>query len=224
MSTRRVLRFVLVAVGLAIGGVIWWQWRPVEADDGPVVELEVPEDREIASRSEGLHVTQSANGRLVFQLDAAEQMDFAAGWNVYDDVRLQIPTAATEEDPDAPRPSDPCETDGCIRIRADALRARGRVPDFDELRFIGNVVVDMPGGLDFRTRRLDYDPVTGIVSNCNRNELGYAGLDVRADCLRFETGGDVARDRRLEARELEMWGNLVVQTSADASSLPPGLR
>lgn len=221
MQLRSALRLLMIAVFAAVAGLVYWQWRPAEVETPEAEAAEAAEvdamaadtERGVESVTSALNVVQSSNGRPVLAIRAGSHVDFVDGWNEWDGVELVIYGA---------RPDD---EDDDVMVIGERMRTAGEIGRFNEVRLIGAVSATLPGGGHFETRRLDYDAVTGLVSNCNRNALVYAGMDVRSDCLEFRTGGDLSAGETLSAKELRMWGNLVVRgEEAAGSSMPPGLR
>ena len=215
MKIRAALRIAFLGLAVAVSVVVYQQWRPADADapdERPVVEMPV-EDRGVESVTRALNVIQSSNGRSVFQIDAAEHVDFEDGWNVWERVTLLLYGV------DESGGSDDVE------IVGDRMRTSGEIGRFNEIRIVGNVVVKLPGSGRFETRRIDYDAVSGVVSNCNRNNLIYAGLEVVSNCLEFHTGGDLSTGETLRAEDLRMWGELSIRAvEGGDSTLPSELR
>lgn len=226
MRVRVALQMLAITFGLGVAFTVYWNWRPPPAGAssasgntastaGRVAAEEgsrgIDDDREVASLTENIYIVESRNGRDVFAIWAEEQVDYEDGWNTWVQVRVLI------------YGQDGADDD--IEIRSDRARTAGTGgSDFDEVVFIGNVLVTLPSGGHFATRRINYDAVTGEVSNCSRNVLQYAGLEVRADCMRFQTAGDVTNASAV-AEELRMWQDLVIRAAEDDDSggMPSGL-
>jgi lipopolysaccharide export system protein LptA len=214
MQIRKALRLVFLAIAVAVAAVVYLQWQPAGGDvpeQRPQVEM--PEDRGVQSVTRALNVIQSSNGRPVFRIGADEHVDFEDGWNVWDRVRMDLYGVDAEAESDD------------VQIVGDRMRTSGDIGKFAEIRIIGNVVVDLPGSGHFETRRIDYDAVSGLVSNCNRNVLTYAGLEVVSNCLEFRTRGDLSTGEALQADDLRMWGELSIRSVDEgAGALPSDLR
>jgi len=224
MRVRVVLQMLVIAFAVGVAFTVYWNWRPapvsaarerVPSPGQPdVAEGASPgadDDREVAALTENIYIVESKNGRDTFAIWAEEQVDYEDGWNTWEQVRVLIYGRDGDDDD--------------VEIRSDRARTAGTGgSDFDEVVFIGNVLVTLPSGGHFATRRIDYDAVTGEVSNCNRNILEYAGLEVRADCMRFQTAGEVTNASAV-AEELLMWQDLVIRTAEDDDSggMPSGL-
>jgi lipopolysaccharide export system protein LptA len=220
MRVRAVLQAVVILFALGIGLTIYWNWQPssvanprreepVEAPRPTGGGADEDEDRDIASFTDEIRIRNTKNGRDIFTIWASEQIDFADGWNTWADVRVVI-----HDDNGAKE----------IEIRSDRARTTGSDAgaQFNQVVFIGDVVATLPAGGEFTTRRIDYDAVTGEVSNCNRNTLEYAGLEIRADCMQFQTAGEVASATAV-AEELRMWGDLKIRKGQDAPEASAGL-
>ncbi len=220
MRTRAVLRAVVVLFGASVALAVYWNWRPAETPEVPD-ERQVAEpgdsavaapDREeaVASTTENIYIVESKNGRDVFSIWASEQVDYVDGWNTWAEVRVVIHgDEGTDDD---------------VEIQSERARTTGaKAGDFDEVVFIGSVQATLPSGGEFTTHRINYDAITGEVSNCNRNTLRYAGLQVRADCMEFQTAGDVSSATAV-AEELRMWQDLSIQAADEgAGNMPEGL-
>jgi lipopolysaccharide export system protein LptA len=205
-----------VAMAAVVSLVVYQQWKPSASEQArqtaPVVELPT-DDRRVESVTEALNVIQSSNGRPVFSIVADEHVDFVDGWNVWEQVELVLFGL------------DPDGTDDDVRIVGERMRTSGEMGRFDEVRIVGSVVADLPGSGTFETRRIDYDAVSGLVENCNRNSLTYAGLEVVSNCLEFRTGGDLSAGEAVRAEDLRMWGELSIRASpAGGGTLPEELR
>lgn len=218
MGLRSFLRLLMVALAAGVGLLVYVQWEP-EAGAGSEPEnrpqLEIPEgEREIESVSHALRVSQTGiGGREEMWIEAERLLDYADGWNIWEGPDVMIMGRQPES------------TEDDVHVVADTMRTTGEMGDFTEVRFIGNVRAELPGEAVFETRRVDYDAVSGVASNCNRNILGYGGLQVGSDCLEFLIAGDPGASRSRTAEQLRMWGNLVVEASpAGGEGLPPGLR
>jgi len=226
MRVRIALQMLVIAFGVGVAATVYWNWRPtpravssasseIASSPGESGDAEgessVDDDREVAALTENIYIVESRNGRDIFAIWAEEQVDYEDGWNTWVQVRVRIYGKDGDGDD--------------IEIRSDRARTAGAGgSDFDEVVFTGNVLVTLPSGGHFSTRRIDYDAVTGEVSNCTRNVLQYAGLEVRADCMRFQTAGDVTNASAV-AEELRMWQNLVIRAVEDteSSAMSPGL-
>lgn len=228
MRVRVALQMLVILFGVGVAVAVYWNWRPAPAaassgsgetapspdTDLPDVAVGVPgaaDEREIVSLTENIYIVESRNGRDVFAIWAEEQVDYEDGWNTWVQVRVRIYGQEGAGDD--------------IEIRSDRARTAGTGgSDFDEVVFIGNVLVTLPSGAYFATRRIDYDAVTGEVSNCSRNTLHTAGLEVRADCMRFQTAGDVT-NASVVAEELRMWQDLVIRADDvdDSGGMPSDL-
>lgn len=214
MQIRKALRLVFLALAVAVAAVVYQQWQPVDtggAEQRPEVEL--PQEAGAQSVTRALNVVQSSNGRTVFGIQADEHVDYEDGWNVWDRVRMQLAG------------SDAAASADDVQIVGDRMRTSGEIGEFNEIRIIGNVIVDLPGSGRFETRRVDYDAATGLVSNCNRNLLTYAGLEVVSNCLEFHTQGDLSAGETPRPEDLRMWGELTIRAVGEAGgSLPEELR
>lgn len=216
VQVRSILRVGMLGLALLVGLLVFLQWRPETssgsaAPEPPGLELATGE-RNIDSVTQSLDTSQHANDRVVMRIRAARQVDYADGWNVWEGPTVDIygrEQASVADD---------------VQILGDTMRTTGEVGDFSEVRIIGNVRASLPGSGTFETRRIDYDVVTGVASNCNRNDLQYAGLSVRADCLRFQTAGDARSAGGLLAEELRMWKQLSIAAAEGEGSMPEGLQ
>lgn len=214
MDIRALARVGLVGLALAVSLVLYLQWRPAQ-DGGSTPSalqgLTVAEPdaaRSVRSFTKGLDVVKTVNGRRVFSISAAQHVDFVDGWNEWTNPRLTIHGR---------------KDGGDVRVTSERMRTGGEIDDPTEVRMMGSVNAELPGGGNFGARRLDFDAVTGVVSGCNHNTLRYAGMEVRSDCLHFQTAGDVSSGDDFVAEVLRMWQNLTVRSAADGEGLPAGL-
>ncbi len=209
MRIRAVLRAAVIVFGAAVSFAIYWNWRPAPTVATPTEETAPADDDgpEVSSRTENIYIVESKNGRDVFAIWAEEQTDYVDGWNTWAQVRVLIYGDDGDDDD--------------IQIVSDRARTTGaNGSEFDEVIFVGNVRVTLPSGGEFTTHRINYDAVTGEVANCNRNTLQYAGLEVRADCMHFQTAGEVSNTADT-AEELRMWQDLSIRASDAADTNMP---
>jgi len=227
MRARSAFRLGFVAVAATVGLAVYTQWSPpggqVAAGEEEPIEtaaprrvLETPESNRpspVSAVTRSLSVTQVANDRERFTIKAEEQLDFTDGWQEWAAVELRISDAEGDGEP--------------VVVRGDRMQTSGDVGAFEEIQISDNVHATLPGGVEFRTRRVDWDRATGVVSNCRRNTLWFAGLEVKSDCLELATSGqDEGADTQLVARQLRLWGDLVIRSdpAVAESSLPANLR
>ena len=227
MRARSAFRLGFVAVAATVGLAVYTQWSPpggqVAAGEEEPIEtaaprrvLETPESNRpspVSAVTRSLSVTQVANDRERFTIKAEEQLDFTDGWQEWAAVELRISDAEGDGEP--------------VVVRGDRMQTSGDVGAFEEIQISDNVHATLPGGVEFRTRRVDWDRATGVVSNCRRNTLWFAGLEVKSDCLELATSGqDEGADTQLVARQLRLWGDLVIRSAPAVaeSSLPANLR
>jgi lipopolysaccharide export system protein LptA len=220
MRVRSLLRVLVIVFGVGVGFAVYWNWRPApgsasaaatsatsaaaEADEAAADD---EPEAEVAAMTENIYIVESKNGRDVFAIWAEEQTDYVDGWNTWERVQVLIYGDESEDDD--------------IQITSDRARTTGADGSaFDEVVFVGNVLVTLPSGGAFTTRRINYDAVTGVVANCNRNTLQYAGLEIRADCMHFQTAGEVS-SATAAAEELRMWQDLTIRAAAGADSNMP---
>lgn len=216
MDVRPVLRLGMVLLAATVGLLIYVQWRPEAAPAGAEGGRSRPEmldgDRDVASVASVLSYRRVVRGQDVWAITADRQVDYVDGWTVWEGPRLTIFGGRSDS------------SDDDVQIAGDTMRTTGEAGDFAEVRLIGNVVVNLPGQGVFETRRVDYDAVTGVASNCHRNALQYSGLLIGSDCLHFQTAGDTRAGESLSAELLRMWGALTIAAAEGTESgLPPGL-
>lgn len=216
MGVRTILRLAMIGLAVVVGLAIWARWEPDPATATDEVERPAPElatgDRDVRSSTSTLDVAQHVDDRQVLHIAAGKLLDYEDGWNIWETPEVDI------------MGSDPAATDDDVHVTGDTMRTAGDVGRFTEVRIIGNVSATLPGGGAFTTRRIDYDAVTGVASNCNRNNLAYAGLDIRSDCLEFATSGGANRGNDLRAEDLRMWGDLSFAADPERpGGLPDGL-
>lgn len=214
MDVRGYLRLAMVVLGATVGLLIYAQWRPETAPGGPADHRPRPQmpegERDVEAVASTLRWSFSDGQREYWTIRAERQIDYADGWNIWEGPEVLIPGMHADRDDDD------------VRVVGDTMRTTGGdTGHFTEVRLIGNVVAQLPGGGVFETRRIDYDAVTGVASNCNPNELEYAGLLVNSDCLHFQTAGDT-REGDLQAEELRMWGDLTIAAAPEAGDGLPG--
>ena len=194
--------------------VVYLNWQPVEALEHASGRVEIPGmpdgDRSVESRTETINFVKFRGDRKLYEIAAVELLDFSDGWNTWAGVNMRI---FGKDGPDKD-----------VVVVGDTMRTSGDGGDFDEIRIIGNVRAELPNGGYFETRRLNYDVVSGVVSNCNRSTLFYAGMESRGDCLQFQTAGDVTSGQDVVAEELRMWGDLTVRRGDGEGAMPAGLR
>ena len=148
--------------------VVYLNWQPVEALEHASGRVEIPGmpdgDRSVESRTETINFVKFRGDRKLYEIAAVELLDFSDGWNTWAGVNMRI---FGKDGPDKD-----------VVVVGDTMRTSGDGGDFDEIRIIGNVRAELPNGGYFETRRLNYDVVSGVVSNCNRSTLFYAGYGV----------------------------------------------
>ncbi len=214
MRATAILRVLFVGVAVAVASVVYLNWQPAQSRDqatGSVPVAVMPEsDRGVDSHTERINFVKYRGDRRLYEITADELLDFSDGWNTWAGVRLRI------------FGKDGADKD--VVVVGDTMRTSGEGDDFDEIRIIGNVLAELPNDGYFETRRLNYDVVSGVVSNCNRSTLFYAGMESRGDCLHFQTAGDVTSGQDVVAEELRMWGDLAVRRGSEDSAMPAGLR
>ncbi len=214
MRVTAVLRVAFLGVAVAVALVVYLQWQPARALDPATASVPVavlPEsDRDVDSHTERINFVKYRGDRRLYEITADDLLDFSDGWNTWAGVQLRIfgEEGAGKD----------------VMVVGDTMRTSGEGDDFDEIRILGNVRAELPNDGYFETRRVNYDVVSGVVSNCNRSTLFYAGMESRGDCLHFQTAGDVTSGQDVVAEELRMWGDLTVRRGSDDSAMPAGLR
>ena len=217
MRLRSLLRAGLLVAAGAVALAVVWQWRPERQREGgaadvPALSLpEVSAERPAESVTRALDVLVSNNGRPLYRVHAAQHVDFVDGWNEWSGPPLGLVVYGREGEQD-------------VVVSSERMRTTGAVDHPDEVRMIGSVVAELPGGGRFTAQRVDFDAVDGLVHTCRRSELVYAGIQVRSDCLEFRTAGSVSRGDALVAETLRMYGDLRLASAEDkAAGLPEGL-
>ena len=136
------------------------------------------------------------DGTPLYRVQADEHVGFVDGWNEWTGgVALFL------YEQDGASTSEPTVVTG------ERMRTHRGDEGFDRVRVVDDVKVTLPGGSEFLTRRLDYDAASGSVTNCSRNTLLHAGLQIKSDCLRF----------RQSRSHLRLWGNVALR-SADGDT------
>ena len=193
---------------------VYLNWQPAAGTERTAESAPVPvmpeSDRGVESHTEKINFVKFRGDRKLYEIAADELLDFSDGWNTWARVRMRI---FGKDGPDKD-----------VVVVGDTMRTSGEDGDFNEIRIIGNVLAELPNDGYFETRRLNYDVVSGVVSNCNRSTLFYAGMESRGDCLHFQTAGDVTSGQDVVAEELRMWGDLTLQRGDGEGAMPAGLR
>ena len=214
MRVTAVLRVVFAGVAIAVSLVVYMNWRPAEGGERASKSVPGPAMPEselgVESRSEKINFVKFRGDRKLYEIAADELLDYSDGWNTWAGVHMRI------------FGKDGPEKD--VVVVGDTMRTSGESGDFNEIRIIGNVYAELPNNGHFETRRLNYDVVSGVVSNCNRSTLFYAGMESRGNCLHFQTAGDVSSGQDILAEELRMWGDLTLQSADGEGAMPAGLR
>ena len=214
MRLAAFLRVAFVGIAVAVLWVVYLNWQPAAGPERSVDSVPIPampaSDRSVRSHTETINFVKFRGNRRLYEIVADELLDFSDGWNTWAGVRMRI---FGKDGPDKD-----------VVVVGDTMRTSGDDGDFNEIRIIGNVRAELPNDGYFETRRLNYDVVSGVVSNCNRSTLFYAGMESRGDCLHFQTAGDVTSGQDVVAEELRMWGNLTLQRGDGEGAMPAGLR
>ncbi len=214
MRVTAFLRLAFASLAVAVSLVVYLSWQPAAGLERASDRVEVPAmpegDRSVESHTEKINFVKFRGNRKLYEIAADELLDFSDGWNTWAGVRMRI---FGKDGPDKD-----------VVVVGDTMRTSGDGDDFDEIRIIGNVRAELPNNGYFETRRLNYDVVSGVVSNCNRSTLFYAGMESRGDCLHFQTAGDVTSGQNVVAEELRMWGDLTLRRGAGEGAMPAGLR
>lgn len=208
----------MVGVAAAVVLVVYLQWSPSTTatqapPEAPGIRPPVDEgERAVQSLTESLDFVKTVRGIPVFRLAAAQQVGFVDGWNEWSEPTL---TVYGRGGGGGGR--------GDVLVVSDRMRTSGELADASEVRMMGNVRAELPGGGSFKARRLDYDVITGVVTGCNHNELDYAGMLVLSDCVYFQSAGDVTAGDAITPEVLRMWQDLKLRASGGENGLPEGL-
>lgn len=205
----------MIGVALAVVLVVYLQWSPsTTATQAPPTAPGITPpaeqgERAVQSLTESLDFVKTVRGIPVFRLAAAQQVGFVDGWNEWSEPTLTVYGRGGGG--------------GDVLVVSDRMRTSGELADASEVRMMGNVRAELPGGGSFRARRLDYDLITGVVTGCNHNELDYAGMLVLSDCVYFQSAGDVTAGDAMTPEVLRMWQDLKLRASGAKQGLPEGL-
>ena len=197
---------VLVVLGVVGVVVTSWRTRPEEVLPPPPAATSDPG---VVALTEDLDWTSIINGVRRYTLEAGERTGFRDGRSVFgDEVKLVI----------YGEPSAEGEAQETTTVVATGLELRERVAAteedrYEEIRLVGDVRANLPGGVDLSTELLNY--ADGHLSTSEGVFLRVGGLVIEAKEFRHDPETDLgevwgahSQTRRPElAGDVKLWGD-----------------